>query len=70
MRRLFVAAGLLAVAVPAAAQPNPFKLPKTNIKGGAEVSYALTGDLTGTAMMAFDGDRWVPITDWASAVQA
>ena len=59
MRRLFLAAGLLAAAVPAAAQPNPFKLPKTNIKGGAEVSYALTGDLTGTAMMAFDGDRWV-----------
>lgn len=59
MRRLFVAAGLLAAAVPAAAQPNPFKMPKTNIKGGAEVTYALTGDITGTAMMAYDGERSV-----------
>lgn len=59
MHRLFVAVGLLAAAVPAAAQPNPFKTPKSNIKGGAEVTYALSGDLSGTAMMAFDGDRFV-----------
>ena len=59
MRRLFVAIGLFAAAVPAAAQPNPFKVPKSNIKGGAEVSYTLTGDITGNAMMAFEGDRWV-----------
>ncbi len=59
MRRLVVAAGFLAAAVPATAQPNPFKIPKANIKGGAEVTYTLTGDITGTAMMAFDGDRWV-----------
>jgi hypothetical protein len=59
MRRLFVAVGLLAAAVPAAAQPNPFKIPKSNIKGGAEVTYTLTGDITGTAVMAFDSDQWV-----------
>ena len=59
MRSVVLAIGLVAVAVPAAAQPNPFKLPKSNLKGGAEVSYTLSGDITGNAMMAFDGDRWV-----------
>jgi hypothetical protein len=59
MRRLFVAIGFCAAVAPAAAQPNPFKLPKSSIKGGAEVTYTLSGDLTGTATMAFDGDRFV-----------
>lgn len=60
MHRLFVTVGLLAAAAaPVAGQPNPFKMPKSNIKGGAEVTYALTGDLTGTAMVAFDGDKSV-----------
>jgi hypothetical protein len=59
MRQLLVAVGLFAAALPAAAQPNPFKMPKSNLKGGAEVTYTLSGDLTGTAKMAFDGDRFV-----------
>ncbi|HEX7024500.1 MAG TPA: hypothetical protein VF187_06755 [Gemmatimonadales bacterium] len=56
MSRLTLAATMLLAAVPAAAQPNPFKIPKANIKG-AEVSYSLTGDATGTAILAYDGDR-------------
>ena len=32
------------------AQPNPFKLPKSNIK--AQVTYQLTGDQKGTAETA------------------
>ena len=59
MHRLILTAGLVAAAVPAAAQPNPFKMPKTNVKGGAEVTYALTGDITGSAKMAYDGDRFM-----------
>ena len=51
MRLVVLAIGLAAVAVPAAAQPNPFKLPKSNLKGGAEVTYTLSGDITGSAMM-------------------
>src|SRR5688572_33337742 len=59
MRLAVLAIGLVVAAVPAAAQPNPFKLPKSNLKGGAEVTYTLSGDITGNAMMAFEGDRWV-----------
>jgi hypothetical protein len=59
MRHAVLAIGLVLAAAPASAQPNPFKLPKSNLKGGAEVSYTLSGDITGTAMMAFEGDRWV-----------
>lgn len=47
----------LALAVPAAAQQNPFKLPKLNLKG--EVKYELAGDTKGTASTAFDGERMV-----------
>ena len=60
MTRLAMAAALIVcAAAPAAAQPNPFKTPKTNVKGGAEVTYALTGDITGSARMAYDGERWM-----------
>ena len=59
MRRLVLAAGLACVTVPAAAQPNPFKMPKMNIKGGAEVTYDLTGDIKGSGKMAYDADRWM-----------
>jgi len=59
MRLAVLAIGLVVAAAPAAAQPNPFKLPKSNLKGGAEVTYTLSGDITGNAMMAFEGDRWV-----------
>jgi hypothetical protein len=45
------------LASPVDAQPNPFKLPKLNLKG--EVNYALGGDMKGTAYTAFDGDRVV-----------
>jgi hypothetical protein len=59
MYRTALAALLVLGAVPAAAaQPNPFKV-KTNVKGGAEVKYTLSGDMTGTATMAYQGDRWV-----------
>ncbi len=44
-------------ASPVFAQPNPFKLPKLNLKG--EVNYQLTGDQQGTAQTAFDGDRYL-----------
>ncbi len=37
------------------AQPNPFKLPRSNIK--AQVTYQLTGDQKGTSETAFDGSR-------------
>lgn len=58
MRGLFLAtaAGLAAVSA-VSAQQNPFKLPKSTLK--AEVNYQLGGDSKGTAMTAFDGDRYV-----------
>jgi len=59
MHRLAFAAALAGFALPAAAQPNPFKTPKTGIKGGVAVSYTLSGDLSGTAMLASDGERLV-----------
>lgn len=58
MHRLILPAALLAVAAPLSAQPNPFKQPKSGIKG-AEVAYTLSGDMTGTALLAADGDRIV-----------
>jgi len=47
----------VAIAAPAAAQQNPFKLPKSNLKG--QVEYQLGGDSKGTATRAFSGDRVV-----------
>lgn len=58
MRHLFLAAGLAAAALPAAAQQNPFKLPKSGIKNAA-VTYHMSGDMAGTAMFALDGDKAV-----------
>lgn len=55
MNRLVVLAALSAVAAPLHAQPNPFKLPKSGAK--AQITYSLTGDITGTAMVAVDGER-------------
>jgi hypothetical protein len=58
MRPLLVACLLAGtLAIPAGAQPNPFKLPKLSLKG--EVNYALSGDMKGTSYTAFDGDRMV-----------
>ncbi len=55
-RRVFLPLlAMAATATAAAAQQNPFKLPKLNLKG--EVSYELGGDMKGTAQTAFDGDR-------------
>jgi len=56
MRRLLLTATLAVAAVSLSAQPNPFKVQKSPIKSAA-VTYALTGDATGTASMALDGDR-------------
>lgn len=56
MRHLVLTAVLSAIALPAAAQQNPFKLPKARI-GSAAVTYSLTGDNAGSATLAFDGDR-------------
>lgn len=48
------------LAGPLAAQPNPFKLPKMNIK--AHVTYQLAGDQKGTSETAIDGDRFMTKT--------
>ena len=56
MRRLFLLAGLGLAALPAAAQQNPFKTQKAGIKN-AQVSYTMSGDMSGTSTVAFDGDR-------------
>ena len=58
MHRLLLSAALVAVASPVSAQPNPFKVPKSGIKG-AQVSYTLSGDISGTALLASDGERTV-----------
>lgn len=58
MGRLTLVAVLTGLALPAAAQPNPFKLAKP-VKGGIVVTYTLSGDLSGTAFVASDGERMV-----------
>jgi hypothetical protein len=58
MRTLVLAACVLAGAAPLAAQPNPFKPPKSNVPS-AEVHYTMSGDMSGTAMTAMDGERSV-----------
>jgi hypothetical protein len=55
MRRFVLVAGLAAAALPAAAQQNPFKVQKSGTK--AQITYAMSGDMTGTATVAFDGER-------------
>ncbi|MEO8450012.1 MAG: hypothetical protein ABI647_09490 [Gemmatimonadota bacterium] len=57
MRGFYLAAATGAVAISAASAQNPFKPPKANLK--AEVNYELSGDSKGTALTAFDGDRYV-----------
>ena len=49
-------AALVLVAPIAAAQQNPFKLPKADLKA-VEIAYEMAGDLKGTASTAMDGDR-------------
>jgi hypothetical protein len=56
MHRFLILAALAAVVTPLHAQPNPFKLPKSGVKA-AQITYSLTGDITGTATVAIDGDR-------------
>jgi hypothetical protein len=55
MRRFVLVSALAAAAVPAVAQQNPFKVQKSGSK--AQVTYAMTGDMTGSATVAFDGER-------------
>ncbi len=57
MRHVLLVAGLAAAAVPAVAQQNPFKVQKSGLK--AQVSYTMSGDMSGTASLAFDGERSV-----------
>lgn len=57
MSRVLVLLVVASAAVPAAAQQNPFKVPKSSLK--AEVSYELGGDSKGTALTAFDGERFM-----------
>jgi len=59
MRHLALLALLTGVALPAGAQPNPFKLSKPSLKGGIAIGYTLSGDFAGTAMVASDGERIV-----------
>ncbi len=56
MRRFFLVAVLAAAALPAAAQPNPFKARKAGIKN-AQIAYTMSGDMSGTSTLAFDGER-------------
>jgi hypothetical protein len=59
MSRFLVAAlagGLLLAPGAAPAQQNPFKVPKGKLRS-LEISYAMTGDLTGTSLTAMDGER-------------
>jgi hypothetical protein len=61
MLRLPALLAVVAVVMPVAtlaAQQNPFKLPKSSLKG-AEITYELTGDMKGTATVHVDGDRLV-----------
>lgn len=56
MYRLILVAGLTAAAVPATAQQNPFKPEKSKIKN-IEVTYTSSGDMSGSATLAMDGDK-------------
>ncbi len=51
----WIGAVAVMVAGGASAQPNPFKMPKMNIK--AHIAYQLAGDQKGTSETAIDGDR-------------
>ena len=56
MRLLMLTAALTAAAAGSArAQQNPFKMQKTSLKG--EITYTLSGDVTGTAKTTADGER-------------
>jgi hypothetical protein len=55
MRSLALSATLLATALPLAAQANPFKTLKPGLKG--EITYTLSGDVTGTSKSTSDGER-------------
>ena len=55
MRSLALSATLLAITLPLAAQANPWKMPKAGLRG--EITYALSGDVTGTSKTTSDGDR-------------
>lgn len=55
MRHFVLVAALAAAALPVVAQQNPFKLKKADAK--AQVSYTMSGDMSGTSTMAFDGER-------------
>jgi hypothetical protein len=57
MRSPVISALVAVTAGPLVAQPNPFKIPQSNVK--AQVAYQLTGDQTGTAETAIDGARMV-----------
>ena len=50
-----------ALATPLAAQPNPFKVQSADLPA-ARITYTLAGDVTGTSMTAFTGDRMVTRT--------
>lgn len=50
-----------AVVLPVVAQPNPFKLPESRVR--ATVAYQLSGDQTGTAQVAIDGNRFMSRSD-------
>ena len=58
MLRLSALLAALAAVTPVAAQQNPFKLPKSPLKG-ADITYELSGDMKGTASVGVDGDRYV-----------
>ncbi len=62
LRHLTLSALSALAALPALeAQPNPFKIPKVGIRGAA-ITYAMTGDMTGTATVGFDGERYLRAT--------
>lgn len=56
MRQFFLAIAAAVTALPAAAQQNPFKAQKAGIKN-AQISYTMSGDMSGTSSLAFDGER-------------
>ncbi len=56
MRSLLLTAALAAAGFPLVAQQNPFKPHRAEIRS-ISVGYTMTGDMTGTAALALDGDR-------------